>query len=138
MAGRLHHCIGEPSPVGESRPLWAPEADRQLVEGDLASRGLWRSVATWSAVLANNVDVQFRGSTLSHVLRPGGGARVWRERARPRGLRRGRAHYTTNPVAMPAVGSYACYVTSEGRVGEFRVANLTGRNTLTISYNTWQ
>jgi hypothetical protein len=92
------------------------------------------------AVVASNGDFQFQGLIIGHTLRPGGGARIWPGGTTARGqaaCAAGGANYTTNPVTVPPVGSYACYITSGGRVGEFRVDNLVNNTSLTLTYTTW-
>jgi hypothetical protein len=52
------------------------------------------------------------------------------------------ANYVTGQVALPAAGSYACYVTSDGRVGELQIVSVTGAPVdpaaLVIQFTTWQ
>lgn len=72
------------------------------------------------------------------------GASIWVGGPSPRGYaaclaQRGTANYVSSAVTVPAVGNYACYVTDNGHVGEFRVDALSASaNTLTITYTTWQ
>lgn len=93
------------------------------------------------AVVANNGDFAFNRLMLAHRLTPGGGARIWPGGATARGYAAcagGGANYVTNPVVVPPIGAHACYITNEGRVGEFRVDNLVGGTSLTLTYTTWQ
>jgi hypothetical protein len=81
-------------------------------------------------------------------LTPAGGAKIWPGGATARGYaacyaERMSANYVTSAVDVPAIGSHACYVTSDGRVGEFRIDNLQdsplGQGAiLTVTYYTWQ
>jgi hypothetical protein len=77
---------------------------------------------------------------------PNGGAKIWLGNTTARGYatcfaQRASANYVTTPIPAPAAGTYACYVTSDGRVGELRfdaVTNPLTTPTLTINYTTWQ
>jgi len=79
------------------------------------------------------------------LLTPASGARIWVGNATARGYAgcaAGAANHTTNAVQLPAPGSHACYITSDGRVGELRVVELTDPPfgmppSLTVSYTTW-
>jgi len=93
-------------------------------------------------VVANGSDFAFSRVFGANALTPGGGAKIWTGNATPRGYatcyaERMSANYVTTQVAAPAVGGHACYVTSDGRVGEFRVTAAPGA-TLSIAYTTWQ
>lgn len=98
------------------------------------------------AILPNNGDFSFTRAGGLYRLTPGGGARIWVGGASARGraaCAAGAANHTANAVTLPAVGAYACYITSDGRVGEMRIDNLVeqpfgGGATLTLSYTTWQ
>lgn len=90
-------------------------------------------------------DVVFSRTVLAFFVTPSGGAKIWPGDAAARGYatcyaQRNSANYVTTMVASPTVGQHMCYVTSEGRVGEFRVESLMQGNnaTLTVSYTTWQ
>lgn len=84
----------------------------------------------------------------NYRLTPAGGAKIWTGGPTARGYatcfaERGSANYVTSFVTLPAVGNYACYVTSDGRVGEMRTASITpstfgGNDLLVASYITWQ
>jgi hypothetical protein len=80
-----------------------------------------------------------------YLLTPNGGAKIWPGDATARGYAacyaaRLSANYLTTAVPAPTVGQHACYITSDGRVGEFRVTGFTpgGAATLSVSYTTWQ
>jgi hypothetical protein len=93
-------------------------------------------------------DLNFTRAGGNHFLTPAGGAKIWVGGATPRGYgacfaQRMSANYVATQVSVPAIDSYACYVTSEGRVGEFRVdalstSPISGNSFLTLSYTTWQ
>lgn len=90
-------------------------------------------------------DVVFSRTLLAFFVTPNGGAKIWPGDAAARGYatcyaQRNSANYVTTMVASPTVGQHMCYVTNEGRVGEFRVESLMQGNnaTLTVSYTTWQ
>lgn len=92
-------------------------------------------------VVANNGDFAFTGVLGGNRLTPAGGARVWLGGAAARGYAAcaaGAANYVTNAIAVPPIGTHACYITSDGRVGEFRVADHVANVSLTLSYTTWQ
>lgn len=82
------------------------------------------------------------------TLQPSGGAKIWLGGATARGYatcyaQRMSANYVTSSVTVPGAGSYACYVTGDGRVGELRITTLSpgmfGMNaTLALTYTTWQ
>ena len=82
--------------------------------------------------------------TPMYFLTPNGGAKIWPGDANARGYatcyaQRASANYVTTAVTPPAVGQHACYVTSDGRVGEFRVTAFTlGGSMLSLAYTTWQ
>lgn len=98
-------------------------------------------------VVASGGDFDFARISGSLFLTPQS-ARIWTGGATARGFatcyaERGSANYVTTRVALPAVGSYACYITSDGRVGEFRVDSvaptpLGGSVRLGVTYTTWQ
>lgn len=100
------------------------------------------------AVVAAGGDFTFSEMGTSYFLTPGGGAKIWPGGSTARGYaacfaQRMSANYVTTRVNVPAIGSYACYVTSDGRVGEFRVDSLMRPPSgigalLTVSYTTWQ
>ena len=78
------------------------------------------------------------------LLTPNGGAKIWQGGGAARGYAacfaaRDTASYVTTTVT-PMAGQHACYVTNDGRVGEFRVDSLTqGANpALTVTFTTWQ
>lgn len=78
------------------------------------------------------------------LLTPNGGAKIWQGGGAARGYSacfaaRNTASYVTTTVT-PTAGQHACYVTNDGRVGEFGVDSLTqGANpALTVTYTTWQ
>lgn len=80
-----------------------------------------------------------------YFLTPNGGAKIWPGGAAARGYatcfaERASANYVAIAVTPPAVGQHACYVTSDGRVGEFQVTGFTpgGAATLSVTYTTWQ
>lgn len=89
-------------------------------------------------------------SSLGNVftLQPNGGAKIWLGGTTARGYatcyaQRMSANYVTSAVNVPSAGSHACYVTSDGRVGELRITTLTpgmfGMGaTLALTYTTWQ
>ncbi len=82
------------------------------------------------------------------TLQPSGGAKIWLGDATARGYatcyaQRMSANYVTSSVTVPGAGSYACYVTGDGRVGELRITTLSpgmfGMGaTLALTYTTWQ
>lgn len=100
------------------------------------------------AVVAAGGDFTFSEMGTSYFLTPGGGAKIWPGGSTARGYaacfaQRMSANYVTTRVNVPAIGSYACYVTSDGRVGEFRVDSLMRPPSgigalLTVPYTTWQ
>lgn len=98
------------------------------------------------AIALAGADLVFTRTLVSFQLTPSGGGRIWVGDATPRGYatcyaQRQSANYLTTPVALPAIGSHACYLTSDGRVGELRIASLTGSGDnaiLTVAYTTWQ
>jgi hypothetical protein len=99
------------------------------------------------AVVNNNGDFDFdrRNLTTFELDAPGSnGASLWVGGATPRGFaacnaQRGSANYVSSAVNVPANGSYACYVTDAGHVGELRIDLLSPlAQTLTITYTTWQ
>src|SRR5262249_9702136 len=98
-------------------------------------------------VVGNGGDLAFNRTGMNMFqLNPSGGASIWAGNATPRGYatcfaQRGSANYVTNGVNVPANGSYACYVTSDGHVGELRIDSLTSMQLtgrLAITYTTWQ
>ncbi len=82
--------------------------------------------------------------TPMYFLTPNGGAKIWPGDANARGYatcyaQRASANYVTTAITPPAVGQHACYVTSDGRVGELRVTAFTlGGSMLSLAYTTWQ
>lgn len=99
-----------------------------------------------NGAVANNGDFDFdRRNGVYELDAPGSnGASIWIGGASPRGFaacnaQRGTANYVSSAVTVPPNGSYACYVTDDGHVGEMRIDNLsTAAQTLTITYTTWQ
>jgi hypothetical protein len=97
-------------------------------------------------VLANGGDFAFTESLDEFFLTPASGARIWLGGATARGYfacAAGAANHVTTAVQVPAIGSYACYITSDGRVGELRVDELRESGLglpprLTVTYTTWQ
>lgn len=97
-------------------------------------------------LIANGGDFLFNRLLMAYFLTPNGGAKIWLGGATARGYaacyaNRASADYVTTPVIVPPVGQFACYVTSDGRVGEFQVFNFVpsvGAASLLISYTTWQ
>jgi hypothetical protein len=91
-------------------------------------------------------DLAFsRVATTTYLLTPNNGAKIWPGAATARGYAacyaaRLTANYLTTPVPVPAVGQHACYITSDGRIGELRVTAFTpgAAATLTVAYTTWQ
>jgi|CXWL01.1.fsa_nt_gi hypothetical protein len=78
-------------------------------------------------------------------LTPSNGAKIWPGGIVARGYatcyaERASANYLTTAVSPPGVGQHACYLTSDGRVGEFQVTAFTPGvfATLTLAYTTWQ
>jgi hypothetical protein len=98
------------------------------------------------AIVAAGGDFAFTRSGSQFLLTPAGGARIWPGGANARGYgacAAGAASHVATAVAVPANGSHACYITSDGRVGELRVVQLTdpplgGTPTLAVTYTTWQ
>jgi hypothetical protein len=82
--------------------------------------------------------------TPMYFLTPNGGAKIWPGDANARGYatcyaQRASANYVTTAITPPAVGQHACYVTSDGRVGEFQITAFTlGGSALSLAYTTWQ
>jgi hypothetical protein len=96
---------------------------------------------------AAGADFVFSRGGGAFFLTGGNGAKIWIGGASPRGYatcfaQRLSANYVTGQVALPAAGSYACYVTSDGRVGELQIVSVTGAPVgpaaLVIQFTTWQ
>ena len=97
---------------------------------------------------AANADFVFSRSGGAYFFTPGNGAKIWAGGASARGYaacfaQRLSANYVTSQINLPAPGSYACYVTSDGRVGELQIVSVTptplgGNATLVVSFTTWQ
>ncbi len=91
-----------------------------------------------------NADIWFRAvDNRRRYLQPMNGAKISVGDRTNRGYAGcSRATYTTRRVPLNVVpeGSYICVKTSEGRVSQFRVNDITGgRNkTLRLGYTTWQ
>lgn len=93
-------------------------------------------------------DLLFSRSGGQDRLTPSSGAKIWLGDANARGYatcfaERMSANYVTTAIVLPAIGTHACYVTSDGRVGELRIVSLQpspfgGSPLLTVSYTTWQ
>lgn len=91
-----------------------------------------------------NYDIWFQAVTAAELyLAPANGAALGIGNRSNRGYAGcSTADYTANRVAlnqMP-VGSYICVRTSQGRVSQFRVNNISGGSpkTLSLGYTTWQ
>lgn len=101
-----------------------------------------------AVVATAGADFAFQRAGNTFFLTSGGNAKIWVGGQAARGYatcfaQRMSANYVSGQVNVPAVGAHACYVTSDGRVGEFRVASLTpaplgGGGTLVVTYTTWQ
>lgn len=125
---------GAPPPVHRSGALSA-----QLNQGFDFDAGILAPAA--------GADFVFSRSGGAFFLTGGNGAKIWIGGASPRGYatcfaQRMSANYVTGQVALPAAGSYACYVTSDGRVGELQIVSVTGAPVgpaaLVIQFTTWQ
>lgn len=137
---------GEPLGVDRSPPgSMAPVVHRSGTLTVLTTRDLEFDAGT---VVDTGGDFSFTRSG-SYFLTPVGGAKIWSGGPTARDYptcyaQRMSANYVTTQIPLPAVGSYACYVTSDGRVGEFRVQSVTpsplggASATLVVSYTTWQ
>lgn len=135
---RITRVQNEPTVLPPRRP---PEPVRVHSTGTLTAALEQQFEFDGGAVVASNGDIAFTLVFLAPRLTPGGGARIWPGGATARGhagCAAGGANYVTSAIALPAIGTYVCYITNEGRVGEFRVANLVGGRTLTLGYTTWQ
>jgi hypothetical protein len=92
-------------------------------------------------------DFAFQRTGNTFFLTSSGGAKIWAGGSTARGYatcfaQRMSANYVSGQVNVPPAGSYSCYVTSDGRVGEFRVDSLTpgalgGGGTLVVTYTIW-
>lgn len=101
-----------------------------------------------AGTVAATGDLLFSRSGGQDRLTPSGGAKIWPGNASARGYaacfaERMSANYVTTASVLPAIGTHACYVTSDGRVGELRIVSLVpstfgGSPLLTVSYTTWQ
>jgi hypothetical protein len=96
--------------------------------------------------LANgpDVDLFFQAVTASQLfLKPMNGAQLAVGDRSDRGYDGCSAEaFSPSPVPLAAIpaGSFVCFATSDGRVGQFRVQSLTGSvpKKLTIQYRTWE
>lgn len=98
-------------------------------------------------VVDDGGDLLFMRQNGSLVLQPRNGARILMGSVNPRGHAgcvAAAASHVSARIQTPDVGSHACYITSDGRVGELRVTAETeppfggGPATLSITYTTWQ
>lgn len=95
-----------------------------------------------AGVIAPAGDFAFSRGAAAYLLTPNGGAKIWLGGATARGYaacyaQRASPVYVTTAVVVPAVGQHACYVTSDGRVGELSITSVPA-GTLSIAYTTWQ
>lgn len=98
------------------------------------------------SIVAGGGDFAFTRSNNQFFLTPNAGGRIWLGNATARGYAAcaaGAASHVTTAVQVPAAGTHACYVTSDGRVGELRIIVLSGglvggAPSLELSYTTWQ
>jgi hypothetical protein len=134
----------------------APGVDRNAGAGPVVYRsGSLTAAASQTfefdagSVVGSGGDFRFVSSGGGvFTLQPNGGAKIWLGGATARGYatcyaQRMSANYVTSAINVPSAGSHACYVTSDGRVGELRITTLSpgmfGMGaTLTLAYTTWQ
>lgn len=139
---------GEP-PAAEINPDGGGTGPVVLVSGALTAQTGQDFEFDAGTVVAAGGDFAFNRMGLvnpTFTLTPRNNAKIWLGNATARGYatcfaQRMSANYVTTAVTVPAAGAYACYVTSDGRVGELRISTLTpsgGGGSLALSYTTWQ
>lgn len=117
-----------------------------LRSGSLTARQNERFEFDAGAIVTNGGDFSFTESGNQLRLTPLNGARIWVGNATARGYAgcaAGAANHVTTAVQVPAAGTYACYITSDGHIGELRITTLTPGMfgqlaTLVLAYTTWQ
>ncbi|HYD89213.1 MAG TPA: hypothetical protein VEA80_17170 [Vitreimonas sp.] len=100
------------------------------------------------SIVATGGDFAFARTGGVYQLAPRGNAKIWLGGSAARGYaacyaQRLSANYVATAVAVPAAGQHACYLTSDGRVGEMRITSLMpgsfgSGGTLALTYATWQ
>lgn len=134
--------VGGPLTVS---PNPGPAAQPVLRSGTLTAHN-GKAFELDNGVVGDNGDFDFDRNVNRYELdAPGSnGALIWIGGATPRGYaacaaQRGTANYVSSAVQVPADGTYACYVTDAGHIGELHIDSLsTTSQNLTITYTTWQ